>query len=105
MQTRIDGVIPRKDIEEIRQNPGTNREIDLELDWHRRFDNKIPKKGELTKKELKIQALVDAVNRHNTTTGDNTGMQEPSGSTIYHSQTEDVDMDEEVPEDGFYMDN
>ena len=24
--------------------------------------------------------------------------------TVYHSQTEDVDMDEEVPEDGFYMD-
>ena len=44
------------------------------------------------------------VNHHNTTMEDDTGMQEPSGSTIYHLQTEDVDIDEEVPEDGFYMD-
>jgi hypothetical protein len=47
-------------------------------------------------------ALVNAVNRQNITTEDSAGMQEPFGSTI-HLQTEDVDMDEEVPEDGFYM--
>ena len=75
----------------------------MELDWHRRHDSEIPKKGELTKKELKIQALVDAVNCRNMTTEHSAGMQEPFGSTI-HLQTEDVDMDEEVPEDGFYMD-
>src|SRR5882762_2964620 len=85
------------DIEKIQQNLGMNREIDLELDWHQRFDNKILK-------ELKIQALVDVVNHYNTTMEDDTGMQEPSGSTVYHLQTKDVDIDEEVPEDEFYMD-
>jgi hypothetical protein len=41
-------VTPQTDIEKIQQNLGMNREIDLELDWHQRFDNKI------LKKELKI---------------------------------------------------
>jgi hypothetical protein len=37
----------------------------LQLEWHRQFDKDVPKKSTLTNKALKLEALVAAVERHN----------------------------------------
>ncbi|KAI0055922.1 hypothetical protein BV25DRAFT_1842639 [Artomyces pyxidatus] len=47
--------------------PGTNADLDLQLDWHRRLDTEglIPKKTHLKVKQQKLDALVAAVEQHN----------------------------------------
>jgi hypothetical protein len=53
------------DVESICRAPGTNAELDLQLEWHCRQDKDVPQKKNVTEKELKIAALVAAVERHN----------------------------------------
>ena len=100
-RARVDAVSPRLDVESIRQAPGTNAELDLQLEWHRRRDSDVPKVTAVKLKNLKIEALVAAVERHNCslevtvpTTGDSTvadvqGTEEGSesdsdSSELYH---------------------
>lgn len=64
-RVRIDAVTPRLDAASIRENPGRNEELDLQLDWHRRHDKAIPAKGDCTLKKQKIEALIEAVERYN----------------------------------------
>ncbi|KDQ13604.1 hypothetical protein BOTBODRAFT_111111, partial [Botryobasidium botryosum FD-172 SS1] len=54
---------PRTDIQDIKENPGQNKPLMKQLDWHRRFDKEIPKKCKTTNKELMVQALIGAVER------------------------------------------
>ncbi|KDQ13274.1 hypothetical protein BOTBODRAFT_175594 [Botryobasidium botryosum FD-172 SS1] len=54
---------PRTNIQDIKDNPGKNKPLMKELDWHRRFDKEIPKKCKTTNKELMVQALIGAVER------------------------------------------
>ncbi len=72
---------PRLDVADIERSPGTNVELELQLDWHRRHDPIIPKKSVAKTKNLKIEALVAAVNRYNSRVSISTG-----GDTL------DVDM-------------
>jgi hypothetical protein len=62
-RTRIDAVVPRLDTQSIMDNPGTNNELDVQLEWHRRLDSDklIPPKTKMTRKENKVTALVAAV--------------------------------------------
>lgn len=90
----------------ILANPGTNADIDLELDWHWRLDkNKIiPKKSMLTQRKLKLAALVDVVT---CLSSNHDSSKEPNQSCVQsgqHLASSDVDMNEEVPDDNFYMD-
>jgi hypothetical protein len=66
-RTRINAVVPRLDTQSITDNPGTNNELDLQLEWHRRLDldKRIPPKTKMTRKEDKVTALVAAVKRYN----------------------------------------
>jgi hypothetical protein len=64
-RAKIDAVMARLDVGDIKRSPGTNADLDLQLDWHRRRDNKVPIKANVTKKADKIKALVEAVERHN----------------------------------------
>ncbi|KDQ12824.1 hypothetical protein BOTBODRAFT_176235 [Botryobasidium botryosum FD-172 SS1] len=52
---------PHTDIQDIQNNPGQNKPLMKQLDWHRRFDKEIPKKCKTTNKELMVQALIGAV--------------------------------------------
>ncbi|KDQ21273.1 hypothetical protein BOTBODRAFT_168572 [Botryobasidium botryosum FD-172 SS1] len=54
---------PRTDIQDIQNNPGQNKPLMKQLDWHRRFDKEVPKKCKTTNKELMVQALIGAVKR------------------------------------------
>ena len=69
-KAKIDAVVPRLDIDDIKNTPGTNAHLDLQLEWHRSKDStgNIPKKKDLTNKELKVKALIEAVNHHNIST-------------------------------------
>jgi len=60
----LDKVVCRLDISIIKSSPGTNASLDLEIGWFRRLDNEVPIKARLGNKELKVQALIQAVERH-----------------------------------------
>ncbi|KIM89184.1 hypothetical protein PILCRDRAFT_2457 [Piloderma croceum F 1598] len=88
-RTRIDAVVPRLDTQSITDNPGTNNELDLQLEWHQRLDSDkhIPPKTKMTRKEDKVTALVAAVKQYN------------EGTVHAPEATEDVEMLAEVPDD------
>ena len=56
---------PNLDPDQLAKSPGTVKDIDLQLEWHRRFDPHIPKKTILKRKAEKLDALIEAVNRLN----------------------------------------
>jgi hypothetical protein len=64
-RARIDAVVARLDVQSIKDLPGTCGDLDLQLEWHRRQDIHVPKKKDVKKKAEKIQALIEAVERHN----------------------------------------
>ena len=64
-RAKIDTVMARLDVEDIKRSPRTNTDLDLQLDWHRRCDDKVPIKSNVTKKADKIKALIEAVECHN----------------------------------------
>ena len=66
-KAKIEAVVPRLDVNDIKNAPGTNAHLDLQLDWHRSKDStgSIPKKKGLTNKELKVKALTEGVTHHN----------------------------------------
>ena len=104
-KAKIEAVVPRLDVNDIKNAPGTNAHLDLQLDWHRSKDStgSIPKKKDLTNKELKVKALTEAVtcqnmaNQHSIMTG------QPSGSIIDVFHEEEVETDEDWEEDDFNM--
>ena len=63
--TKIDAVVARLDVQSIQDAPGTNVDLDLQLEWHRHRDTLVPKKTDVKLKVDKIKALVEAVERHN----------------------------------------
>jgi hypothetical protein len=63
-ENELDKVVCRLDISIIKSSPGTNASLDLEIGWFRRLDKEVPIKARLGTKELKIQALIQAVERH-----------------------------------------
>jgi hypothetical protein len=63
-ENELDKVVCRLDISIIKSSPGTNASLDLEIGWFRRLDKEVPIKARLGNKELKIQALIQAVERH-----------------------------------------
>jgi len=69
---KLDAVIPRLDPEDIRKNPGTCTELDLQLDWYWHNDSAIPMKKDVKKKDQKVEALIEAVIRSKA------GAQQPS---------------------------
>jgi hypothetical protein len=61
----LDLIKCRLDATSIRNAPGTNVLLDSEIAWFRRIDTKVPPKGKLSTKPLKIEALCSAVERYN----------------------------------------
>lgn len=66
-RAKIDAVIPRLDTQSITSKPGTNLELDLQLEWDQWLDleKPIPPKKILTQKEDQVAALVAAVKGYN----------------------------------------
>ncbi|EDR04457.1 uncharacterized protein LACBIDRAFT_330594 [Laccaria bicolor S238N-H82] len=64
VNNELDKVVCRLDIAIIKSSPGTNASLDLEIGWFRRLDKEVPIKARLGNKELKVQALIQAVERH-----------------------------------------
>lgn len=58
---KIAAVKPLLDVAAITQGRLTNPELDAQLDWHRQFSNKIPKKKDVLTKVLKLQAVQQAI--------------------------------------------
>jgi len=64
----LDALVVRLDVNDIRSSPGTKPELELQLNWHRRWDKEgavIPKKSDLKVKKQVIAALVGAVEYYN----------------------------------------
>ena len=49
----------------LKQKPPEVKNIDLQLEWPRGFDDPVPKKSHLKNKASKLGALIAAVDRHN----------------------------------------
>ena len=62
---KIDAVIVRLDVQDIKDSPGTCADLDLQIDWHQLQDSQVPKKKDVKLKQDKIKALVEAVEQHN----------------------------------------
>ena len=80
-------VMARLDVEDIKCSPGTNTDLDLQLDWHRHCDDKVPIKSNVTKKADKIKALIEAVECHN------------EGQQVIASYGDDNNIQIDVPSD------
>jgi hypothetical protein len=104
-KAKREAVVPRLDVNDIKNAPGTNAHLDLQLDWHRSKDStgSIPKKKDLTNKELKVKALTEAVTRHNMANQHSIMTGQPSGSIIDVFHEEEVETDEDLEEDDFNM--
>lgn len=61
---KIDAVILRLDVDDIMASPGTNPQIELQLEALRRSDSKIPLKSHLKNKAERLAALIAAVKRY-----------------------------------------
>jgi hypothetical protein len=59
----------------------------------------IPKKKELTNKELKVKTLIEAVSHHNMAIEHSITTGQPFGSGMNIPQGEEVETDEELEED------
>ncbi|KAI0070580.1 hypothetical protein K474DRAFT_1608449, partial [Panus rudis PR-1116 ss-1] len=75
----LDTVAVCLDADMLKASPGTNKELDLQLDWHRRHEQQrepdktkrvIPPKSKLISKAQKLDALIQAVERYNALPGD-----------------------------------
>jgi vacuolar-type H+-ATPase subunit E/Vma4 len=90
VKAKIEAVVPRLDVVNIQNFPGTNAQLDLQLDWHRNKDStsSIPKKKELTNKELKVKALIQAANM---AIQQSKIIGQPSGSGVNIPQEEEED--------------
>jgi len=62
---KIDAVVARLDVQDIKNAPGTCVELELQLEWHWHQDSQVLKKMMIKLKEAKIKALVEAVEHHN----------------------------------------
>ena len=65
LDARLGALKPNLDPDQLAKSPGTVKDIDLQLEWHRWFDPHIPKKTILKRKAEKLDALIEAVNRLN----------------------------------------
>ncbi|THH26968.1 hypothetical protein EUX98_g7224 [Antrodiella citrinella] len=63
-ETMLNGLQPRLEVGEIEVKPGTVAEIDMELDWHRRFDSLVLLKSRMKNKVEKLTHLLAAVKRY-----------------------------------------
>ena len=93
VKAKIEAVVPRLDVVNIQNFPGTNAQLDLQLDWHRNKDStsSIPKKKELTNKELKVKALIQAASHHNMAIQQSKIIGQPSASGVNIPQEEEED--------------
>ncbi|KAI0073103.1 hypothetical protein K474DRAFT_1650010 [Panus rudis PR-1116 ss-1] len=92
----LDAVVVRLDVAELKASPGTNKELDLQLDWHRRHEQQreadknkrcIPAKSKLTTKAQKLDALIDAVNRYNALPDEQKAQNQPGNDDAQTSNT------------------
>ena len=90
---KIDAVVARLDVQSIQDAPGTNADLDLQLEWHRRQDTLVPKKTDVKLKVDKIKALVEAVERHNS--GNQVAVVPIDDSVIQVDVPSDLDEEED----------
>lgn len=83
------------DAEMLRRKPPKAKEIELQLEWHRGFDEEVPKKSHLKNKASKLEALIAAVERHNK-------CQVEVENFIEEIEAADRELDEEEEEEELY---
>ena len=94
-KAELASVIPILDIASLRANPGTIPELQLQLDWHRQNDIKIPQKSALKRKGALLDALIDAVVFHNG------GILETPAAPENEKETVCIDDEDDMEEDEF----
>jgi len=65
LNAKLNALEPILDPEQLEKALGTIKNIDLQLEWHCKFDPNILKKITLKRKAEKLEALIDAVKRIN----------------------------------------
>ena len=92
-------VVPRLNPDDIKTAPGTCRELDLQLEWHRMCgDKEVPKKTHVGQKDQKFEALIAVIERHNA------GTQCNSAETASQNSGNDSDNTTELEDDDSDMD-
>jgi hypothetical protein len=61
LNAKLNALEPILDPEQLEKAPGTIKNINLQIEWHRKFDPNVLKKPTLKRKTEKLEALIDAV--------------------------------------------
>jgi hypothetical protein len=94
LDARLGALKPNLDPDQLAKSPGTVKDIDLQLEWHRWFDPNIPQKSILIRQAKKLDALIDAVHCLNNGEVKIAKAEEMSEN----SSKPDEDVDDEDPE-------
>ena len=78
----------------LKQKPPKGKDINLQLEWHRGYDDQVPMKSHLKKKASKLKALIAAVNRHN-----NNGAEVLNFTKEMEAASKDLEEEEEDEEE------
>ena len=98
---KLNALVPNLNVDSLQEATMTVPVIELQLEWHRRLDDKIPKKSTLGNKALKLEALIAAVKRHNQ------GLAGKSKSSIIEDDAMDLDhmdTEEEMEDEDMNLD-
>jgi hypothetical protein len=98
LKARLGALKPNLDPKQLAETPGTVKDIDLQLEWHRQFDPHIPRKSTLKRKAEKLGALIDAVNRLNNDEVQMPEEGEDTSGSEKGSSGADADVDDEDPD-------
>ena len=61
LDSKLAALVPNIDPVSLQKSPGTVLTIELQLEWYRKFDEKIPMKSALKNKAQKLLAFIDTV--------------------------------------------
>lgn len=92
----LDLIKCRLDVVLIKETPGTNAQLDMELAWFRRIDSEVPIKARLGTKPVKIEALCAAVDRYNAGLTHDVEDDEETGNESGSDSDVDSDADMEL---------
>ena len=101
MAKKLNALVPNLNVDSLEEATMTVPVIELQLEWHRRLDDKIPPKSTLGNKALKLEALIAAVKRHNQ------GLAGKSKSSIIEDDAMDLDhmdTEEEMEDEDMNLD-
>jgi hypothetical protein len=101
---RLDALVPNLDIDSLKKALITVPVIELQLEWHRKFDSDVPMKSTLSNKALKLEALVAAVKRHNSGKAVKSNLPINASTQDNAMDLDNIDTEEEMEDEDMDLD-